>query len=68
MYNYRPWLGEVELPNGPNENTNPIAIGNKRYMGGANYVYTDGHAKLERSEYTRVTFPGHLLVGEHQTF
>jgi prepilin-type N-terminal cleavage/methylation domain-containing protein/prepilin-type processing-associated H-X9-DG protein len=65
---YHPWLGEVELPTGPTDTTNPIAIANKRHTGGSNYVYSDGHAKWQRFENTRLPFTDHLLYGEHQAF
>jgi prepilin-type N-terminal cleavage/methylation domain-containing protein/prepilin-type processing-associated H-X9-DG protein len=65
---YHPWLGEVELPTGPNDTSNPIAIASQRHTGGSNYVYSDGHAKWRRFEQTRAPFTDHLLYGEHQAF
>jgi prepilin-type N-terminal cleavage/methylation domain-containing protein/prepilin-type processing-associated H-X9-DG protein len=65
---YHPWLGEVELPNSPNDTANPVAIEAKRHTGASNFVYSDGHAKSHRFESTRQPFPGHELYGEHQAF
>lgn len=65
---YHPWLGEVELPIGATDTVNPIALESKRHTGGANYVYSDGHAKWQRFENTRKPFTDHLLFGEHQAF
>lgn len=65
---YHPWLGEIEVPTGPNDAVNPIAIAYQRHSGGSNYVYSEGHAKWRRFEDTRRPFDGHLLFGEHQAF
>jgi prepilin-type N-terminal cleavage/methylation domain-containing protein/prepilin-type processing-associated H-X9-DG protein len=65
---YHPWLGEVELPTGPADTVNPIAISSLRHSMGSNYVYADGHAKWHRFESTRQPFEGHELYGEHQAF
>ncbi len=65
---YHPWLGEVEIPTGPNDTADPVAIADLRHSGGSNYVYSDGHAKWRRFEATRTPFEGHELYGEHQAF
>ncbi len=65
---YHPWLGEVELPTSSTDTTNPIAISSTRHTGGSNYVYSDGHAKWQRFETTRMPFDEHLLYGQHQAF
>ncbi len=65
---YHPWLGEIQLPTGPNDMADPIAIESTRHTGGSNYVYADGHAKWQRFANTRLPFPGHELYGEHQPF
>jgi prepilin-type N-terminal cleavage/methylation domain-containing protein len=65
---YHPWLGEVEIPTGPSDTTDPIAIESTRHSGLANYVYSEGHAKARPFAATRQPFTGHLLFGEHQAF
>jgi prepilin-type N-terminal cleavage/methylation domain-containing protein len=65
---YHPWLQETELPTGPNDTANPVAIAGRRHTEGSNYIYAEGHAKWQRFENTRRPFEGHLLFGEHQAF
>lgn len=65
---YHPWLGEVEIPTGPNDTIDPISIQSDRHTQGSNYVFADGHAKWSTFAPTRVPFPGHTLYGEHQAF
>ena len=65
---YHPWLQETEIPSGPNDKTNPVAIASLRHNQGSNYIYADGHAKWRRFESTRQPFEGHELFGEHQAF
>ena len=65
---YHPWLSEVELPTGPGDAINPVAVSFKRHNGGSSYVYADGHAKWQRFANTRKPFEGHDLYGEHQAF
>jgi prepilin-type N-terminal cleavage/methylation domain-containing protein/prepilin-type processing-associated H-X9-DG protein len=65
---YHPWMAESEVPTGPADKVNPVAIGSTRHTGGSNYVYADGHSKWQRFENTRKPFDGHALFGEHQAF
>lgn len=65
---YHPWLGEIELPTGLADKTNPIAIASDRHLGGSNYIYADGHGAWRHFTLTRQPFPGHELYGEHQAF
>jgi prepilin-type N-terminal cleavage/methylation domain-containing protein/prepilin-type processing-associated H-X9-DG protein len=65
---YHPWFNETEIPSGPADKANPIAIASLRHTQGANYVYSDGHVKWKRFEATRKPFTGHELYGEHQPF
>ncbi|HLK61263.1 MAG TPA: DUF1559 domain-containing protein [Chthonomonadaceae bacterium] len=65
---YHPWLDEAQLPTGPSDTSDPLAIASLRHSGGSNYVYADGHAKWRRFEATRLPFEGHTLFGEHQAF
>jgi prepilin-type N-terminal cleavage/methylation domain-containing protein len=65
---YHPWLGEIEIPTSSTDTANPMAIESKRHQQGADYVYSDGHAKWHRFESTRAPFEGHTLYGEHQAF
>jgi len=65
---YHPWLGEVEIPTGPADTTDPIAIAFTRHSGGANYIYADGHSKWMRFENTRKPTPELPLFGQHQAF
>ncbi|HLK58973.1 MAG TPA: DUF1559 domain-containing protein [Chthonomonadaceae bacterium] len=65
---YHPWLGEVEIPTGPADTVNPVAVASVRHTQGSNYIYAEGHAKWQRFENTRRPFAGHLLFGEHQAF
>jgi prepilin-type N-terminal cleavage/methylation domain-containing protein/prepilin-type processing-associated H-X9-DG protein len=65
---YHPWLNETELPTGPGDTINPVAVACRRHSEGSNYIYADGHAKWHRFETTRKPFEGHELFGEHQAF
>ena len=65
---YHPWFNETEVPAGPADTANPVAIASVRHTQGSNYVYSDGHAKWRRFEATRRPFEGHELYGEHQAF
>ena len=65
---YHPWLSETEIPAGPKDTANPVAIASQRHTQGSNYVYAEGHAKWQRFENTRRPFAGHTLYGEHQAF
>ncbi|HZT41620.1 MAG TPA: DUF1559 domain-containing protein [Chthonomonadaceae bacterium] len=65
---YHPWLNEAQLPTGPSDTADPLAIASLRHSGGSNYVYADGHARWRRFEDTRRPFEGHTLYGEHQAF
>jgi prepilin-type N-terminal cleavage/methylation domain-containing protein/prepilin-type processing-associated H-X9-DG protein len=65
---YHPWLGEVEIPTGPADTADPIALQPDRHNMGSDYVFADGHAKWSSFAPTRAPFPGHTLYGEHQPF
>lgn len=65
---YHPWLGEVELPTGPNDLTDPIAISPDRHLGGSNQIYAEGHAKWRVFAAARAPFPDHELWGEFQAW
>jgi prepilin-type N-terminal cleavage/methylation domain-containing protein/prepilin-type processing-associated H-X9-DG protein len=65
---YHPWLGEIEIPTGPADITDPIALSATRHTQGSNYIYSDGHAKWMRFESTRKPTPEQPLYGQHQAF
>ena len=65
---YHPWMGEVELPTGPNDTTNPIAIASERHGVGSNSFYADGHAQWTKFSHARAPFEGHELYGRYQAF
>ena len=65
---YHPWFNETELPTGPADTVNPVAIASERHTKGANYIYAEGHAKWRPFVLTRQPFANHLLYGEHQPF
>ncbi|HWD39217.1 MAG TPA: prepilin-type N-terminal cleavage/methylation domain-containing protein [Fimbriimonas sp.] len=65
---FHPWLNEVELPTGPNDKENPIAIAALRHSGGTNGIYSDGHARWRIFSAARAPFEGHGLYGEYQAF
>lgn len=64
---FHPWLGEVEIPTGPNDTVNPISI-SLRYNSGSNAVFADGHAKWQTFDQARAPFVDHPLYGEYQAF
>lgn len=63
-----PWLGEVELPTGPTDLVNPMAVAYQRHALGSNGVYADGHARWSPFARIRAPFEGHSLYGEFQAF
>jgi prepilin-type N-terminal cleavage/methylation domain-containing protein len=65
---FHPWLTEVEVPTGPNDNVNPVSIAFKRHTNGTNGIYSDGHAKWANFAQVRAPFQGHELFGEYQAF
>ncbi len=65
---YHPWLQETEMPASADDKTNPVSIADRRHTMGSNYVYSDGHARWQRFEKTRLPFDGHSFYGEHQAF
>lgn len=65
---YHPWLGEVEIPTGPTDTTDPVAVAFNRHTQGSNYIYADGHSKWMLFQNTRKPFPDLPLFGQHQAF